>query len=31
MSAELERLAKLRNQGILDDEEFQAAKAKLLS
>ena len=30
MSAELERLANLRNQGILSDEEFAAAKAKVL-
>jgi Short C-terminal domain len=30
MSAELERLASLRNQGVLTDEEFAAAKAKLL-
>jgi hypothetical protein len=30
MSAELERLATLRNQGVLTDEEFAAAKAKLL-
>ena len=30
MSAELERLAALRNQGVLTDEEFAAAKAKLL-
>ena len=28
--AELERLAKLKEQGILTDEEFTAAKAKLL-
>jgi hypothetical protein len=28
--AELERLAKLKEQGILTDEEFSAAKAKLL-
>jgi hypothetical protein len=28
--AELERLAKLKEQGILTDEEFAAAKAKLL-
>lgn len=30
MSAGLERLATLRNQGVLTDEEFAAAKAKLL-
>lgn len=30
MTAELERLATLRNQGVLTDEEFAAAKAKLL-
>lgn len=30
MSAELERLAALRNQGVLTDDEFAAAKAKLL-
>ena len=30
MTAELERLATLRNQGVLTDEEFSAAKAKLL-
>lgn len=30
MTAELERLATLRNQGVLTDEEFGAAKAKLL-
>ena len=30
MSAELERLATLRSQGVLTDEEFAAAKAKLL-
>ena len=28
--ARLERLAKLREQGILSDEEFQAAKKKIL-
>jgi hypothetical protein len=28
--AELERLAQLKQQGILSDEEFAAAKAKLL-
>ncbi|HEX5946815.1 MAG TPA: SHOCT domain-containing protein [Acidimicrobiales bacterium] len=30
MTAELERLASLRNQGVLTDAEFAAAKAKLL-
>jgi len=30
VTAELERLASLRNQGVLTDEEFAAAKAKLL-
>jgi hypothetical protein len=30
LSAELERLADLRNQGLLTDDEFNAAKAKLL-
>jgi hypothetical protein len=30
LTAELERLAALRNQGILTDDEFSAAKAKLL-
>ena len=30
MTAELERLASLRNQGVLTDEEFASAKAKLL-
>lgn len=30
ITAELERLAKLKEQGILSDEEFKAAKAKLL-
>jgi Short C-terminal domain len=30
VTAELERLAGLRNQGVLTDEEFAAAKAKLL-
>ena len=30
MTAELERLAALRNQGVLTDHEFAAAKAKLL-
>ena len=29
--AELERLGQLRQQGLLTDEEFAAAKAKLLS
>ena len=29
-TAELERLASLRNQGMLTDDEFAAAKAKLL-
>jgi phage tail tape-measure protein len=29
--AELERLAKLHKQGVLDDAEFKAAKAKLLN
>jgi putative oligomerization/nucleic acid binding protein len=28
---QLERLGKLREQGILSDEEFQAQKAKLLN
>ena len=28
---QLERLAKLRDQGVLDDDEFQRAKAKLLA
>ena len=31
ITAELERLAKLREQGVLDDEEFKAAKASLLN
>jgi hypothetical protein len=31
MSAELERLASFKTAGILSEEEFQAAKAKLLS
>lgn len=31
VTAELERLAKLHKQGILDDDEFKAAKAKLLN
>ena len=30
VTAELERLAGLRSQGVLSDEEFAAAKAKLL-
>jgi hypothetical protein len=30
MTAELERLAALRSQGVLTDDEFAAAKAKLL-
>ena len=30
MTAELERLASLRNQGVLTDDEFASAKAKLL-
>jgi Short C-terminal domain len=30
LTAELERLAELRSQGVLSDEEFAAAKAKLL-
>jgi Short C-terminal domain len=30
MTAELERLATLKNQGVLTDEEFASAKAKLL-
>jgi phage tail tape-measure protein len=30
VTAELERLAKLKEQGILSEEEFKAAKAKLL-
>ena len=30
MTAELERLATLRNQGALTDDEFASAKAKLL-
>lgn len=30
MTAELERLASLRSQGVLTDDEFAAAKAKLL-
>lgn len=30
VTAELERLAKLHKQGILDDDEFKAAKASLL-
>ena len=31
LTAELERLAKLHKQGILDDAEFKAAKASLLN
>lgn len=31
VTAELERLAKLHKDGILDDEEFKAAKARLLN
>lgn len=31
VTAELERLVKLHKQGILDDEEFKAAKASLLN
>jgi phage tail tape-measure protein len=30
-SAELQKLAKLHRDGVLDDEEFKAAKAKLLN
>jgi hypothetical protein len=30
LSGELERLGELRNQGLLTDDEFNAAKAKLL-
>ena len=30
VTTELERLAKLHKQGILDDAEFKAAKASLL-
>jgi len=30
LSEELERLAELKNKGILTDEEFQAAKKQLL-
>jgi hypothetical protein len=30
LTAELSRLAELKNQGILSEEEFSAAKAKLL-
>lgn len=30
VTAELERLAKLREKGVLSDDEFKAAKAKLL-
>ena len=31
VTAELERLAKLHKQGVLDDDEFKAAKAALLN
>ena len=31
VTAELQKLAKLHKDGILDDEEFKAAKAKLLN
>ncbi len=31
VTAELERLAKLHKQGVLDDDEFKAAKASLLN
>ncbi len=31
VTAELERLAKLHKQGVLDDAEFKAAKASLLN
>lgn len=31
VSAELQKLAKLHKEGILDDEEFKAAKAQLLN
>ena len=31
LTAELERLATLRDRGLLSDEEFSAAKARLLS
>jgi phage tail tape-measure protein len=31
VTAELQKLAKLRDQGVLDDEEFKAAKAQLLN
>jgi hypothetical protein len=31
ITAELERLAKLHKQGVLNDEEFKAAKASLLN
>ena len=31
VTAELERLAKLHKQGVIDDEEFKAAKASLLN
>jgi hypothetical protein len=30
LSAEISRLGELRNQGLLSDDEFNAAKAKLL-
>lgn len=31
VTAELERLAKLRSDGVIDDEEFKAAKARILN
>ena len=31
VSAELQKLAKLHKEGVLDDEEFKAAKAQLLN
>jgi phage tail tape-measure protein len=31
VTAELQKLAKLHKDGVLDDEEFKAAKAKLLN
>jgi phage tail tape-measure protein len=31
VSAELQKLAKLHKDGVLDDEEFKAAKARLLN
>jgi hypothetical protein len=31
LAAEIERLANLKAQGVLSEEEFQAAKAKLIS